>query len=164
MKESFFILVAVGLIGCAHQSRTDLALAPPLEPAASVAAVLPELCLPRALSAVEVGSDPQTAFKNYYEAFLDVKEQSKYVDCLSRRWRVPWLHAEYRRGRRWLKDSQRIMARNEPLAGKDERISDVVETFEPKDSGHTLRRVTITLANGSQRVVEETFPNTPAGS
>lgn len=160
MKESLLVIVALGLLACAHQPRAG---APGFAEAA-VPLALPDFCLGRALFAPGLGTDEQTAFKNYYEAFLDAKEQSKYVACLDRRWRVPWLHSEFRQARRWLKYSQQVIAQNEPRVGKDERISDVVETFQPKDSGHTLRRVTITLANGSQRIVEETFANSATGS
>ena len=122
--------------------------------------VLPDECLGRAMYAESIlpldASEPakrEQAFRNYYESFLDAKEQGKYVDCLRQRWSVPWVHAEYRQGRRWLKESKRMVAKNEPLVGQDKRIADVEESFEPAGGGQSLRRVTITLRDGAKQII-----------
>ncbi|MDE2313781.1 MAG: hypothetical protein KGL04_06380 [Elusimicrobia bacterium] len=182
-EKAFSLAVALAVLGgCASAMRrsagaqaanppgaNELALPPALqEPLPTLP--LPGLkCLPYAMSAmcVMAPNSPEfarreCAFRNYYEAYLDAKEQAKYVGCLRRRWAVPWLHADYRRARRWLKTSQAEVARYGPLAGADRRITDVKESFEPQGPGTTLRRLTITFASGKETVVDSTFSDRPS--
>ena len=125
-------------------------------------------CMPRAMSALGLlpADTPaqvreEQAFRNYYEAFLDAKEQAIYLDCLKKRWRVPWLHSDYRKGQRWWKTSQSIADKNAPLAGPGKNIADVEESFSRPETGRTLRRVTIIFQDGTRKTVEESFASNP---
>src|SRR5579883_1741665 len=171
MKRLLVLLAFAFAAACAHQPR------PPSDVFAlrvkdmdrqmkeldKEAGALSRACLGRAIHA-ELLLAPDApererrdlAFKNYYESFLDAKGQGEYVDCLRKRWALPWLHAEYRRGRRWLATARQEERDNEPLAGPDKKIADATEAFEKKDDGTSLRRVTITFASGAKTTLEET--------
>jgi hypothetical protein len=180
MKRALLLLVlaAAAAAACAHQPRKpsagdDLAdrvkdMDKQMKELDKQVGELSHMCLGRAMhaEALLAPDAPEQArrdlaFKNYYESFLDVKGQGEYVDCLRKKWSVPWLHAEYRTARRWLKTARNEERDNEPLAGEGKKIADVTEAFEKKDDRTSLRRVTITLASGTKTTVEETFPTSP---
>ncbi len=164
MKRLLAVASLAALAGCARAPRRGAAVSPPLRLARVPGS--PSPCLPQAMHAellLPPGAPAQVvheaAFRDYWEAVLDAQQQAEYVACLRRRWRLPWLHAQYRRGKRWLSESRAEAARDEPLAGRP--IADVAESFSPAAGGATRRRVVIVFADGGRTEVDDTAPRTP---
>ncbi len=92
-------------------------------------------------------------FRNYFEAFLDAKEQRKYLDCLKGERDSPDSAERYARAKAWLKLSQQAVSRNMKHFPKDKRIVDVDESYVRSPDGRTsTRRVVVTQRDGTRTV------------
>lgn len=166
-------LALLVLAGCApRKTLTPLSGLEPLEPLS--------FCLPRAMHAVRAlaprpagGGDAaaeeawkKQAFIDYYESFLDAKEQTKYVACLKKNKHskeyATNFREKYRQAKSWLKRSQEEVDRHRSTYPRGKRIVDVEEHFTDIDAKRGGRRVVITLRDGTWTVVETQFDKSPA--
>lgn len=166
------LIVAAPLLACARRregQRPALEALAPLE--------LGSLCMARAIHAMHAygSSEPTTTdekkererrlFADYYEAFLDAKEQRKYIACLtedrrSRRSFPDWKQ-DYAQAKSWLRISEGHVSRLKKLQPKTRRIADVTESFYELDQITGGRRVTVTLSDGASEVFDTTFDTRP---
>lgn len=186
-RPVLFVCAAVVITAaCARQERKEAPpVAPKLESFAaaleSFAAALEPLsfCLPRAMHASMAlsAAAPEDAaareerrkqeFTDYFESFLDAREQGKYVVCLeknkgSKRYAGSF-EEKYAEAKSWLKRSEDEAARLEALYPKEKRIAGVAENFSDLDEKIGLRQVTITLKDGTKSSVESRFDKRMGG-
>lgn len=177
MKKAILPLfvAALGLLACAHAPRQP-APAPPAMAALSALEVL-SACLPRAMHAsagLPIAGPADAAaqeelrkqeFEDYYEAFLDAKQQGKYVACVERNKNSKQyagnFEQEYAQAKGWLKQAQDEVEKLEPLFSPDKRIADVSESFSDEGDRAFVRRVTVILKDGTQTSIEKRFAKQP---
>lgn len=162
------VLVLLPFAGCLRPLR-----APEPPPVVRVAATpglgLPELprlknvCLARALSAAQlmpIGASAEesrkAAFENYYRGFLDAKGQREYIACLEKDG-SPEALAKRPAAEKWLKSSQAMADAAMAFFPEEKRIVDVTETFSDLDAKQGLRRVVVTLRDGSKTKIESRY-------
>ena len=152
------------VLGCGHA---------PARPAPVILSA-PKLsaCMPRAMSAAMVLAPDRgrsaeelqkVHFAPYYESFLDAREQKKYIDCLKAE-RPADYKEKVRQAQGWLKTSRRSQEEHEAFFPAERRIRDVQETFLYPDEKSFTRRVVVIRRDGTQEVVEKTYPKAPAAT
>ena len=135
------------------------------KPASALEAIkMPHYCLGPAMHAsMAIAVDaPREAlmkvyFTNYYEAFLDAKEQKKYVDCLEEDRAAKNFGKDHLEAEGWLKSAQVEMKNYEGYFPAEKRIVDVEQTFSDVSDKVGLARVVITLKDGTKTVEETRF-------
>ena len=160
-------LALMSLTGCAHRQKTtepkiDQQKAPDLGIAGFK---MLHLCFGRAMHASGIPSgnaeaDKKIYFENYFEAFLDAKEQAKYVACLEEDREDKDYSRNHREAEKWLQSSREEAARYKTLFPPEKQITDVEEKFTDISDKRGARRVVITLMDGTQTVSESQFDKT----
>jgi len=158
MKIAFFsgpLFSCALALGCAHSSKDVLDLGI-------------HDCLGRAISA-SMALDPsrlskgelwQAHFQGYYNAYLDVREQRKYIQCLKKE-RPREYEARVRKAEGWLKMSEDQLKEHEAFFPGNQRIRDARQSFRDLDDQTALETVTVILRDGSEVVVESKFGRKP---
>lgn len=165
------VLLLAAFTGCAHQKASGPSMG--LEPLPVIPTL--SLCLPRAMhasmalapaaaGAVDPAADEERKkeiFTDYYESFLDAKEQAKYVSCLKKNKDSPEYSQDfdktYKEGNWWLKKSQDEADKYKAMFPRGKRIVDVEEQFTDIDQTRAIRRLTITLRDGTKTEIESQF-------
>jgi hypothetical protein len=97
----------------------------------------------------------QEYFSSYYESFLEAAAHQETISCLKKQERGPAFRENIRQAKGWLKASQENVKLYGAFYPKAKRIIDAKESFLPLEGTPTLRRVTVTLRDGTKIVVEE---------
>jgi hypothetical protein len=108
-------------------------------------------------ASVDPEENKKANFDNYFEAFLDAKEQAKFLACLDAD-RAAKDYAKNRlEGKKWFKWSHDEAEKYRALYPPEKQIADVVETFADISAKRGSRRVVITLKDGTQAVSESQY-------
>lgn len=159
MNRAPALLALAALCSCAHGERESRPWAP----------LKLNTCLPRAMHAalaVPRGAPNEqnlaVYFRNYAEAFLDAREQQRYLDCLETQKDAPDSAALIRDARRWLGSARDQMARSMRFFPKERRIVDAREEFiRSADGARATRRLAVTQKDGTRTVFEDEVPAAP---
>lgn len=168
MKISRFWLGGLALMsvaGCAHRQKTRSPVEAPVlkEPESPLAAIkMPHYCLGRAMHASmamtgDAEADKKAAFDNYFEAFLDAREQEKFLACLDEDRADKDYEKSRREGQKWLDWSRSEAEKYGAFFPPEKQIVDVQEKFTDLSDKRGARKVVITLKDGSQAVSESQF-------
>lgn len=140
----------------------------PIAPTALEAIKLPHMCFGRAMHAsmvLSVDASPEEKKKvywdGYFEAFLDAKEQKKYVDCLDEDRADKDYEKNHREAVKWLKYSEDEVEKYKTFFPPEKQIVDVEESFSDISDARGGRRVVITLKDGTKTVEESQFDKSP---
>jgi hypothetical protein len=165
MKTSRLRLCGLALIsfaGCAHQQKT------PDTDLVSLRHFLQNICPARAMHAsLIVPSDAShdkamtDYFDNYFESFLDAKEQKKHIACLEQDRQAKDFRKTHDDAEHWLKRSQDETAKYEAFFPPEKRIADVEETFADVGEKRASRHVVVTLRDGTRTVSDSEFDKAP---
>ena len=164
MKSILFRLSCAALLtvaGCGHRQKA-------LPDESSLLALQLSPCLRYAMSASEIptpGASKEEVekirFADYSSAFLDVKEQKKYIACLDGNPRDEDYRADRRRAERELGPRQADVDKYKAFFPPEKQIVDVVQTFTDVSDKLGNDHVVVTLRDGTQTASDSRFEKTP---
>jgi len=99
-------------------------------------------------------------FNDYFEAFLDAKEQKKYAACLDSGPHGKDFPQRYSDAQSWLKTSRAETEKYRAFFPPEKQITDVEEIFADINAKRASRRVVVTLRDGTRTVSESQFDKT----
>ena len=97
-------------------------------------------------------------FRAYYDSFLDAQGQNKYIDRLEKDL-PPGYKGDIREARGRLETFQKRISKYKILFPEQERIQDAQESFIDLGNKIFIRRIVITLNNGTQKIIEKKHDN-----
>ncbi len=127
----------------------------------------PTLCLARAMSplhAMPPGASEaevrKLGYENYYNSFLNVRDQREYVACLEKE-NTPDSKKSLELARKWLEGAQAAAAAASAGLPKEKLIVDAAESYVDENEKHVVRRVVVTTADGQMTVYDHGIDKMP---